>query len=364
MTVHMNNRLKAGLTAAAISAVLAGCGTTQPKGDLAARLATAEKENSELRNSLADLEQSLATRDQRIASMQNQPASSGDLLPPSAKPGECYARAFVPPQYKPVSKTVLKREASERVETEPARYEMVEERVLVQEATQRIEVVPAKYGWKEEQVLVEEASTRLEEVPAVYETVTENVLVRDAYTTWKKGRGPIERIDNGTGEIMCLVEVPAEYKTVTKKVLKTPAGVREVAIPAEYRTVKRRVVIEPAKTVTVDVPAEYKTVKVRKLVEPAKQRRIAVPAEYQEVSDQVQVSEGHLEWRPILCETNTTPDVVRKLQTALRNAGYNPGAVDGILGQSTMDAVTRYQKANDLASGQLTINTLKKLNVI
>ena len=360
----MNRKIKLGIATAAVSAVLGGCTSTQPKTDLAARLASAEQENSTLRNSLSELEQSVTSRDQRIASLQSQPAGSGDLLPPAAKPGECYARAFVPAQYKPVTKTVLKREAGERVETLPAVYGTTEEQVLVQEASQKLELIPAKYGWKEEQVLVKEASTQLVEQPAVYESVEEKVLVRDGYTTWKKGRGPIERIDNATGEIMCLVEVPPEYKTVIKKVLKTPASVREVAIPAEYKTVRRRVVVEPAKTVTVDVPAKYSTVKVSKLVEPAKQRRIEIPAEYQDVSDKVMVSEGRLEWRPILCETNTSPDVIRKLQMALRDAGHNPGPVDGVLGKSTMAAVNAYQKANGLASGQLTINTLKKLKVL
>ncbi len=360
----MNSHIKVAVAAVAVSALLAGCGTTQPKSDLEARLESAEKENSQLRSSLADLQQSVSSKDQRIASLQQMPAGSGDLLPPKARPGECYARAFVPPQYKPVSKTVLKSEAGERVETIPARYEWVEERVLVEEASEQLEVVPAKYGWKEEKVLVKEASTQLVEVPAVYETVTEKVLVRDGYTTWKKGRGPIERIDNATGEIMCLVEVPPEYKTVTKRVVKTPASVRKVEIPAEYETVKRRVVIEPAKTVTVQVPAKYNTVKVRKLLEPAKERRIEIPAEYQKVTDQILVAEGHLEWRPILCETNTTPDVVRKLQSALRNAGYDPGAIDGILGKSTMSAVNAYQKANGLASGQLTMEALRRLKVI
>lgn len=359
----MNKSIRLAVAAAAISAALGGCTSTQPKDDLASRLATAEQENSQLRSSVAELEQSVATRDQRIASMQGGGAS-GSLLPPAAKPGECYARAFVEPQYKPVSKTVLKREASERVETTPARYEWVEQRVLAQEASQQLKVIPAQYGWKEEQVLVKEASTQLVEQPAVYENVEEKVLVREGYTTWKKGRGPIERIDNATGEIMCLIEVPPEYKTVVKRVVKTPASVREVQLPAEYKTVKRRVVIEPAKTVTVDIPEQYKTVKVRKLVEKAQERRIEIPAEYQEVSDRVLVSEGHLEWRPILCETNTSPDIVRKLQMALRDAGHDPGAIDGVLGRSTMDAVTSYQKANGLASGQLTINTLRSLKVI
>ncbi len=360
----MKKQMKLGIAAAAISALLAGCNTTQPKSELASQLANAEKENSSLRSSLAELEESVANRDQRIASLQTGGSGSSDLLPPKAKAGECYARAFVPPQYKPVSKTVLKSEASQRVETSPARFEWVEEKVLVQEASQQLKVIPAKYGWKEEQVLVKEASTQLVEQPAVYQNVQEKILVRDAYTTWKKGRGPIERIDNGTGEIMCLVEVPAEYKTVIKKVLKTPASVREVAIPAEYKTVKRRVVIEPAKTMAVDVPAQYNTVKVRKLTQKATERRIDIPAEYQEVQDKVLVSEGRLEWRPILCETNTSPGVIRKLQSALRGAGHNPGNIDGIIGDSTMAAVRSYQKANGLASGQLTMETLRRLKVI
>jgi peptidoglycan hydrolase-like protein with peptidoglycan-binding domain len=76
------------------------------------------------------------------------------------------------------------------------------------------------------------------------------------------------------------------------------------------------------------------------------------------------VREGQMEWKPILCETNTTPDVVRKLQSALNGAGYSPGPFDGVLGHRTMDAVTRYQAANGMASGKLTIETLRKLGVI
>ena len=353
----MNRKIQLGIAAAAVSALLSGCNTNQSKSDLASQLQAAEQENSELRSEVAQLEQS-------VASLQGQPEGAASLLPPAAKAGECYARAFVPPQYKPVSKTVLKREASQRVETVPARYEWAEQRVVAQEASQKLQVIPAKYGWEEEKVLVREASTRLVEQPAVYQNVEEKVLVREAYTTWKKGRGPIERIDNATGEIMCLIEVPAQYKTVTKRVVKTPASVREVEIPAEYKMVKRRVVVAPAKTMTVDIPAQYKTVKVRKLAEKPQERRIDIPAEYQEVSDRVMVSEGHLEWRPILCETNTSADVVRKLQMALRDAGHNPGPIDGRIGQETMAAVNAYQKTNGLASGQLTMETLRKLKVI
>jgi len=72
----------------------------------------------------------------------------------------------------------------------------------------------------------------------------EQVLIKEAHTVWKKGRGLIEKVDDTTGEIMCLVEVPAQYKTVRKRVLVNPATVKEVTIPAEYKTVKVKKLVE------------------------------------------------------------------------------------------------------------------------
>ena len=106
-------------------------------------------------------------------------------------------------------------------------------------------------------VLVKPAVKRLEQVPAVYETVTEQVLERAGDTTWKKGQGPFQRIDNAPGEIMCLVELPPVYKTITKQTVKQPATTRDVEEPAQYSTVKKRVEKTPAATREVDVPAEY-----------------------------------------------------------------------------------------------------------
>ncbi len=367
----MNRTLVSGLAICVVAAGLTGCGTTQPKdGDLMGRLGAAEKENDALKASLGQLQQDADMRAAQIRDMEQRSASAmpastgGSLLPPQAKPGECYARVFVPPQYRTASKTMLKREASSRVETLPAKYAMVDERVLVKEASEELKVIPAKYDWAEERVLVSEASTKLEEVPAKYDNVSEKVLVRKGYTAWKKGRGPIEKIDDATGEIMCLVEMPAEYKTVSKRVVVRPASVREVAIPAQYKTIRKRVLVEPAKTTKVSIPAQYDTIKVRKIVEPPKQRTIEIPAEYQEVTERAMVSDGRLAWREILCETNTSPGVIKRLQSALKSAGYNPGPIDGTLGTQTMEAVKSFQKANGLAQGQLTINTLRKLKVM
>jgi hypothetical protein len=122
--------------------------------------------------------------------------------------------------------------------------------------------------------------------------------------------------------------------------------------------------VEAPKTTEQPVPAVYKTVQVRKVVTPSKERRIPVAEEYQTVEERVKVADSRLEWRPILCETNTTAGVIGKLQGALSKAGYNPGPIDGVIGDSTMSAVNAFQRANGLASGQLTMETLRRLKVL
>jgi hypothetical protein len=61
--------------------------------------------------------------------------------------------------------------------------------------------------------------------------VTERVVEKPGYTYWKKGTGSKQKLNNATGEIMCLVEVPPVYGTVTKQVVKTPAMVEKIEIP-------------------------------------------------------------------------------------------------------------------------------------
>ncbi len=179
-------------------------------------------------------------------------AKGAGLPADTAQPGDCFVEYYKPATYRTEVQKVLKKDASET-----------------------IEVIPPKYEWVEEKVLVKEATTKVETVPPVYETVTEKIMIAPATTMWKKGRGPKEKIDNTTGEIMCLVEVPAQYKTVTKRVVKTPATTR-----------------------TVEIPAEYKTMRVRKMVEPAREIRKEIPAEYSEVTKRIKVSDEAIAWYP------------------------------------------------------------------
>ncbi|MES9957453.1 MAG: peptidoglycan-binding domain-containing protein [Sedimenticola sp.] len=503
------------------TAGLQGCATTTPPDEMQTRLDEMEKTVETKDRSIREKDRLLREREQRIQQLENAersaspaPAVADDtLLPPHAKPGECYARVWVPASYSTVTKTVQTREESERTETIPARYEWVEERVTTQEASSRLEKIPAVYGtenetikvkdaarlWKtglkaqdapaspellraaqngginldtakpgmcfhehyrpaqykketqqvllseaaedfavssakyrmvEKQVLVKEASFELREIPAIYDWEEERVVDKPAHTVWQKGTGPIQRIDEATGEIMCLVEIPATYKTIRKRVLKTPAKTERVEIPAQYKTIKvrelaeqpleskrthqaeygsveltkkiadasfiwhevhnmqepkhtrtglkiclteepaqyktitRRVVKTPAGVRKVDIPAQYTTVKVRKMVSAPQEKRIKIPAEYKTVTLQQLDRDGFMEWRSILCKTNMTETRISQIQAALKEKGYNPGPIDGVIGEDTMIAVNAFQKAKGLPVDKyLNIETIKALGV-
>ena len=308
-----------------------------------------------------------------------------------------------------------------------AKYKTVQDKILQREASSRIEIIPATYKMEEKKVLVKEASEKIVNIPATYDTTEEKILVSAAYSTWKKGQGPIQKLDGSTGEIMCLIEVPAKYKTITKKVLKTAATSKRIVIPAEYKTMKVRVVVAAAKQNKIDIPAEYQTVnkkervssevigwrqkgadgpgkltgkvicrakvaaeyktitkqiiatptttkvvvipaeskmvKVRKIVSAAQENKIEIPAVYSQVTKRKKVGDENLVWRQVLCETNTSLGLVTKLQQALVDAGYNPGPVDGVMGRQTYVAIDRFQKKNGIETGGLTLRTLKALNV-
>lgn len=67
--------------------------------------------------------------------------------------------------------------------------------------------------------------------------------------------------------------------------------------------------------------------------------------------------------RPALCEDSLSKETVQQVQTKLQEGGYHHGALDGLLGEVTRASLTRYQEANQLASGALTLETMQKLGL-
>ena len=338
------------------------------ESQLASRTSQLEQQQRQIEQKLKQAEAAEARA--LAASRQAATPSAGpapvmqSLLPPKAEPGQCFARVFAPPTYETVTQQMLKEEASERIETIPAKYTTVTEEVTIEEASERLETIPAKYAMVDEKVLVKPATSRLVTVPARYAMTSEKVMVKPAHQEWKKGTGPIQRVNEATGEIMCLVDVPAEYRTVTKQVLEAPATTKAIEEPAVYKTVQKRVMSQPPTTNVVKIPAKYKTVSVTKMVSPAQEKKITIPATYQTVSKQVKTSEGQMEWREILCQTNMTTNRITDIQRALKTKGFDPGPIDGVIGSQTMAAVNSFQSKNSLpADKYLNIATVKALGV-
>jgi hypothetical protein len=218
--------------------------------------------------------------------------------------------------------------------------------------------------------MIKPAHVHLKTVPAVYETVTERVVDKPAHTAWKRGAGfqssALEtRIDNGTGEIMCLVEVPATYKTISKTVLKTAERTLEEKHDAEYKTVTKRVIATAATTKTVVIPAEYKTVAVKRLVTAEKVIRKPVAAVYKNVTSSQKVNDEELKWAEVLCEDNMTTATVSELQKLLEKAGTYNGPIDGVYGPLTERAANSYAKRNELPTGSrlISLETAKHIGL-
>lgn len=338
-------------------------------------------------------------------------------MPVSADPGECFARVLVPETTEVVTEQVVDQPESTEIIVVPATYETVTEEVMVKEATTEKKYIPATYKTITEQVMVKDATIEFRTIPATYETVTEQVVVepertetivvpakyesyteqvmiRPAYTTWKPGTGLFGRDASGasatgsemtTGELICRVEVPAEYETitktrlvspettetrvipakyetVTKRVVAQPPRVEEVEIPAVYETVTKEVIDVPAYVDEVEIPAVYETVTKQRMVTPPTEEVKVIPATYRTVEKRKVVDAGGIEWREVLCETNTSPSKIAEIQRALTAAGYQAPA-DGTFGPQTLRAMEAFQRDNGLPVGYLTVSTAEALGV-
>ena len=178
-------------------------------------------------------------------------------LPPNAKPGECYAKVFVPPTFKTVT-----------------------ERIKVRDASETIEVIPAKYEWVEEKVLVKDASTELEALPAEFADGEQTIQTNPGHTDWEVNKNVRCVTPKGqpAKDVFCLVNHPPEQTTIHTQNQVQPARVREIPVPAKYETVRRE-----------------------KLVCAATTKKVCIPAEYQDVEKTVKVCPGRMAWKLIDC---------------------------------------------------------------
>ncbi len=284
-------------------------------------------------------------------------------LPPNPKTGECYTRVSVPAVYEKQAETIMVKPETYAIKAVPAKYKYINKQVMVKDGYTRTKVIPAKYKVTNKKVLIRDEARKLLPVPAKFKTVSKRVLVTPERSVWKKGSGPIQKVENSTGEILCFTKVPAVYKTIKERVVVSEASVREQIIPAQYKTMPVRELVSPERVIKKEVPAVYKTVSVKALAKPATQNKYVIPAKYKTVYKKRLTRKSFSEWRPILCNTNASRSSIKDVQSRLAHFGYYKGPIDGVYGRQTSKAVLGFQAKNNLASGGLTKETLNKLKV-
>lgn len=324
----------------------------------------------------------------------------------TVEPGSCYVEYYTEAQYRTESVRVMVKEATESIKVIPAKFETVDERVVVKEASSEVVDVPAVYRTVSESVLVEPARSVwqedcgvveqvanatgdtlcLVELPARYETLTKTVLDKPATTRTvnipaEYQTVQVERLVNPAREER--IEVPAKYTMVDRQVkVADPtffwlakgeqadeaaiATGREICLTersAEEVEVVREIVSSPAAATSVEVAAQVESIDVQKLVTQASERRVKIPARTKTVTSQVEVAPARVEWKQVLCQVNMTREIITELQRALKREGYDPGPVDGFVGQGTLTAIEQYQTAEGIDRGGITLESLKRLEV-
>ena len=227
---------------------------------------------------------------------------------------------------------------------------------------------PPRYETVTERVLVEPAREISVEIPAKYETWTETIEIEPEKQVWSPtadtfGRHSVHPSDpSQTGiEVVQSVSQPALNKTVRQTRLVSFPRTEKRIIPARYETITRQVLAKPGKLYAQANAAEYAFLPVERVVRPATTQTDYFPATYQEVTRQV-TRGGAPAWAEVLCDQQTTRQQVADLQRALTDAGYAI-AIDGIYGPETQGAMEAYQRANSLALGYMTVETVLALGV-
>lgn len=299
------------------------------------------------------------------------PVQASDL-PPYARPGECYGQVLTPPVYGKVERKVLEQEGWTETARGAPTYEKVTKKVLVK--PERVVKVRDKPVYKEVvRWVTKPGKKRVITEPARYEIVRKKVLVEEGHAEWRPADAPLsygERRSShqtelqATGEVWCRVWVPARYDYVKKKV-KVASGRTYTVVgkPTKHKVVER-VLVKEGGWIEKKLPAVYRTDVVKTLVHKGHEKVIHHPPVYRTIKETKLVQPEKRGWARVVCASEIAPEFMSRVQQALIASGYDAGEPDGYGHPETYAALRSYQRDHNLAQGQLTVETARRLGVM
>ncbi|SFV68169.1 reverse transcriptase [hydrothermal vent metagenome] len=333
-------------------------------------------------------------------------ASSAGMDIENATVGTCFYEHYQPKKYRATTAKILASETSERIIVTPAKYRVRSKKIITDSTTAKLLPSVAVYKKVKDKVAVEPAHTEwkkttcqnrgcnqsevvcLIEVPVKYKELTKRVVLepavekRVAVTPKYKTLKVEERISPASEQ---RIAIPARYKRITKQEkvseekhfwsdefsknasTRLRSECNKICLtqtPAKYRKVAQQVVVTPASSKKIIIPKKYKTVRVKKIYQKASFKKVVIPAEYVTVITERERTKGYSKWMPMVCESNMTPKIIKKVQQALKSEGFYQGEVDGVWDIESKSSARAYQKSKGLGiTSKLSIETMMALGI-
>lgn len=293
-----------------------------------------------------------------------EPAEARADEEPGFEPGQCWVYAPIRPR--PVSETVelTVKDSSTRINVTRAEIRRGYQQVVTREGTRTYRIDPPTYREVVEKVLVRPEVSRLLVVPAVFEEREQTVTLEAARTVLEPCRSAGTQYARSVGAAsFCARELPARTETVKVKALVSPETTRVAFEPAQYKEVRRWVVDQPARAVEVEVPPELASLPLHEVIKPESSSVEQLPPLTRALKSTRYEGSARMVSRQAVCSADISAALVTRLQQRLAAEGYQPGAIDGLLGVRTIGALADYQTQNGLAVGALTYESLRHLDI-
>ena len=324
----------------------------------------------------------------------------------NVKVGTCFYEHYVAEKYITVTSKILVSEATQRVVVTPAKYRTVSKKIMIDNTSvkllpsiatykkvkDKIEIEPARREWKKttchDRGCNQSEVVCLIETPSTYKEIIKRIVLQPAVakkvavTPMYKSVKVEELVHPASSKI---IEIPPKYQTVSqrKKVKDeeyywSDASAKNAQTrlrsqcdkiclthtPAKYKKIAKKIVVTPPHTKLVKSSAKYEMVKVKKILQEASFKKVVIPEEYITVITERERTKGYSKWMPMVCESNMTPKIIRKVQQALKFQGFYHGELNGIWNIESKSAGRAYQEENGLSiTNKLSIETMKALEI-
>jgi hypothetical protein len=298
------------------------------------------------------------------------PATTASLAEPSAvsvTADQCWAQMVIKPRSTQVMQNFVVQEGRDSISIVPEELRTGVQTVSVKERSASFKLEEPKFTRVTESIKVKDEVKRLVVEPARYKEEKEEVLVESERIEMRSCRSAGVKIagrkDEHSQQSLCAVKVPAVYRTETRQVLVQPETVREEITPAVYKTISKMVLVEPGKAIPVETPPQSIDIPVVTVASQARSVVTEVAPKTKDLPLTTYDTPPQLTWRRVVCQHESTPTMVQKLQEALTREGFAVGKVDGKLGKKTLSAVEEYQTQKGIAAGLLTYEALQSLGI-